>query len=168
MFTSISLPQAAQFSSPNPVTLICTTKPDGSANLATVSWWTYLSYAHNKIAFAMAKISYTGERVREKKELVLTLPGTSLEKTALGCGSTSGRDTDKVSMFQVEMTKVPSSDIAIPVHSRLAICATLCQTVEVGDHYLYICDVTAVYGNEEETPLFAWGGYGVLAPAQKA
>lgn len=33
----INLPQAAKLTSPNPVTVVCTQKPDGSTNLATVS-----------------------------------------------------------------------------------------------------------------------------------
>ena len=33
----ISLPQASKLTSPNPVTLVCTQKPDGTTNLATVS-----------------------------------------------------------------------------------------------------------------------------------
>jgi len=38
----ITLAGAAKISSPNPVTIVCTQKPDGSTNLAAVSWWTYL------------------------------------------------------------------------------------------------------------------------------
>lgn len=33
----ITLPKASQLTSPNPVTVVCTQKPDGSTNLATVS-----------------------------------------------------------------------------------------------------------------------------------
>lgn len=51
----ITLTGASKISSPNPVTIVCTQKPDGSTNLATVSWWTYLSYNPNMIAYAMGK-----------------------------------------------------------------------------------------------------------------
>lgn len=57
----INLSQATRFTSPNPVTVVCTQKPDGSTNLATVSWWTYLSFNPNMIAYTMAKTSYSGE-----------------------------------------------------------------------------------------------------------
>ena len=33
----INLPQASKLTSPNPVTLVCTQKPAGTTNLATVS-----------------------------------------------------------------------------------------------------------------------------------
>jgi len=39
---------------------------------------------------------------------------------------------------------------------------------EVGDHYLYICDVEQVYGNADEEALFAWNGYGEIAPAKQS
>ena len=55
---TINLPKASALTSPNPVTLVCTRKPDGSTNLATVSWWTYLSFNPSMIAYAMAKTSF--------------------------------------------------------------------------------------------------------------
>ena len=54
----ISLPQASRLTSPNPVTVVCTEKPDGSTNLATVSWWTYLSFNPNMIAYVTAEKWY--------------------------------------------------------------------------------------------------------------
>lgn len=162
----INLPQASGLTSPNPVTLVCTQKPDGSTNLATVSWWTYLSFNPCIIGYAMAKTSYSGEMVRENKKVILTIPGTAIAETVVECGSTTGRDTDKVNKFQVEMQKLPTSGIEIPLHSRVAIQCRLKEFVEVGDHYLYICDVEEVYGNEEEEAVFAWNGYSEIRSAK--
>ena len=50
----MSLGQAGKFTSPNPVSLVCTETPSGATNLATVSWWTPLSYNPGVIGFAMA------------------------------------------------------------------------------------------------------------------
>ena len=162
----INLPQAAKLTSPNPVSLVCTQKPDGSTNLATVSWWTYLSFNPNMIGYAMAKTSYSGEMVRNNKKVILTIPGTEIAEAVMGCGSTTGRDTDKVAQFGIELTEVEGSDIKIPVHSRVAIVCSMKEYHEVGDHYLYICDVEQVYGNEVEEGLFAWNGYSQVHPAK--
>ena len=162
----INLPQAAKLTSPNPVSLVCTQKPDGSTNLATVSWWTYLSFNPNMIGYAMAKTSYSGEMVRNNKKVILTIPGTEIAEAVMGCGSTTGRDTDKVAQFGIELTEVEGSDIKIPVHSRVAIVCSMKEYHEVGDHYLYICDVEQVYGNEVEEALFAWDGYSQVRPAK--
>ena len=162
----INLPQAAKLTSPNPVSLVCTQKPDGLTNLATVSWWTYLSFNPNMIGYAMAKTSYSGEMVRNNKKVILTIPGTEIAEAVMGCGSTTGRDTDKVAQFGIELTEVEGSDIKIPVHSRVAIVCSMKEYHEVGDHYLYICDVEQVYGNEVEEALFAWNGYSQVRPAK--
>ena len=162
----INLPKASQLTSPNPVTLVCTKKPDGSTNLATVSWWTYLSFNPGMIAYAMAKTSYSGERVRETKEVILTIPGAEIAKEVMGCGMASGRDTDKIEKNNIGMQDVPGSEIRVPVHSKVAIRCSLKEYHETGDHYLYICNVEDVLANEAEEALFAWNGYAELRPAK--
>jgi len=162
----INLPKASRLTSPNPVTLVCTEKPDGTTNLATVSWWNYLSFNPGMIAYAMAKTSYSGEMVRNSKKVILTIPGAEIAEAVMGCGSTTGRNTDKAAQFGIELAEVEGSSIKIPAHSRVAIQCRMKEYHEVGDHYLYICDVEQVYGNENEEALFAWNGYGKVAPAK--
>lgn len=162
----INLPKASGLTSPNPVTIICTQKPDGSTNLATVSWWTYLSYKPSMIAYAMAKTSYSGEMVRSNRKVILTIPGAEIAEAVVGCGSTTGRDTDKSTKFSIEMQEIPDSEIQIPIHSRVAIQCRLKEYHEVGDHYLYICDVEQVFADESEVALFAWNGYSQIHPVK--
>ena len=162
----ITLPKASLLTSPNPVTLVCTRKQDGSTNLATVSWWTYLSFNPGMIAYAMAKTSYSEEMVRSNKKVILTVPGEAIADQVLGCGMSTGRYTDKIAKLGVEMQEVPGSDIQIPLHSRVAIQCSLKEFYEVGDHYLYICNVEQVLGNEEEEAVFAWNGYSEIRTAK--
>lgn len=162
----ISLPKASQLTSPNPVTLVCTQKEDGTTNLATVSWWTYLSYNPGMIAYAMAKTSYSGEMVRNSKNVILTIPGADIAKEVMDCGMSTGRNTDKIEKFGIEMQSVPDSEIMIPLHSRVAIQCRLKEFIETGDHYLYICNVEQVFGNEQEEAVFAWDGYAEIRPAK--
>ena len=162
----ITLGGASKLTSPNPVTLICTQKPDGSTNLATVSWWTYVSFNPGTIVYAMSQKSYSGERVRETKKVVLTVPGEAIADAVMACGSCTGRDTDKVEKAGVELQELPGCEIKVPLHSRVAIQCTLKDYVEVGDHYLYICSVDQVFGNEAETGVYAWNGYGEIRPAK--
>lgn len=162
----IKLPKASLLTSPNPVTIVCTEKPDGNTNLATVSWWTYLSYNPGMIAYAMAKTSYSGELVRANRKVILTIPGAEMAKAVMQCGTSSGRNTDKPAQFGIAMLEIPDSDIRIPLHSRVAIQCALKEYVEVGDHYLYICNVERVFGDEREEALFAWNGYSDIRPAK--
>lgn len=162
----INLPEATSLTSPNPVTIVCTQKPNGETNLATVSWWTYLSFNPNMIAYAMAKTSFSGEMVRQNKKVVITIPGESIADAVISCGTSTGRNTDKAEKFGIEMQSLPDCEINVPLHSRLAIVCSLKDFVEVGDHYLYICNVEQVFANENETALFAWEGYSQIRPAK--
>ena len=78
-----------------------------------------------------------------------------------------GQQCDKVKEFNIQMQSIPNADIQIPLHSKLAICCSLKDYVEVGDHYLYICNVESVYANDTETAVYAWNGYAEIRPANK-
>ena len=161
----ISLPQASKLTSPNPVTLVCTQKPDSNTNLATVSWWTYLSYNPNMIAYAMAKTSYSGERVRETGKVILTIPAEEIADVVMKCGMSTGRTTNKVTEYGIALQDIPNSDIQIPVYSTVAIKCSLKEFIETGDHYLYICNVEEVYADESKKSVFAWNGYSEIRSA---
>lgn len=162
----ITIGQASRLTSPNPLTMICTKTPSGNTNLATVSWWNYMSFNPGIVGFAMVKTSYSGEMVRKNGKVILAMPGSEIAQAVMSCGSVSGRNTDKVKEFGIELKDVPDSPIKIPTHSRLAIQCELTETVEVGDHILYICAVEQVYGDASEEGLFAWNGYSSLRPAK--
>lgn len=118
------------------------------------------------IAYAMAKTSYSGEMVRNNKKVILTVPGAEIADEVMGCGMSTGRNTDKIAKLGIEMQEVPGSDIQFPLHSRVTIQCSLKEFVETGDHYLYICNVEQVYGNEQEEAVFAWNGYSQIRPAK--
>ena len=134
----LNIMEATVLTSPNPLTLICSKKEDGSTNLAPICFVSYLSFNPPMVGFATGKQSHTGKRVRE---------------------------TDKVAANNIEMMAVEGSDIQIPADTRLAMVATLQQSVEVGDHILHICQVDKFLGNEDKKGLYAWNGFGKVAPA---
>ena len=72
-----------------------------------------------------------------------------------------------VDVLMEEVSQMPAegSDIQIPVDTRLAMVATLQQSVEVGDHILHICQVDKFLGDEDKKGLYAWNGFGKVAPA---
>lgn len=160
----ITLPKASEYTSPNPVTVVCTTKPDGTPNLAPVSWFTYLSFNPPTVCFAMGQRSCTGELFRASGEAVITVPGEGIADQVARCGMCSGRDTDKSGFM--ELTDIPGTSIRIPADSKLAIRVSLDRFEETGDHYLYICRVEEVLGDADKRALFAWDGYSRLASAK--
>ncbi len=102
----INFAQVTGLTSPNPLTLICTKKADGSTNLGTISWWMPLSFNPNLFAVAINKGSHTGERLRETKEAVLVIPAVGSEDFIFGCGSKNGKEINKVQEFGIELKSV--------------------------------------------------------------
>ena len=134
----INISNAPAYTSPNSMTLICTEKPDGSTNLAT-----------------------------EKKEIVLAIPGVELTGALIGCGTCSGRDTDKAAKVGLTMQEVEGTNIKAPVPCKLLILATVAQTMDADDHVVHLCDVKGVYGDEDVDAVFGWKGYAEFATAQQ-
>lgn len=161
----INLGQASRLTSPNPLALVCTTKPSGGSNIMAASWWTYLSFNPGMVGFSLAKTSYSGELIRQTQKAILAMPGIGITEATMQCGSVSGKDIDKADAFGIEMQTLPNCQIEIPIETYLAIQCTLREALEVGDHILYVCDVEQSYGDVEKTPIFSWNGYAKLGAA---
>lgn len=165
LMKELNIMEATAYTSPNPLTLICSLNENGITNLAPICFVSYLSFNPPMIGFAAGKQSHTGKRVRETGKVIVTVPGKSLADTVMACGSSTGATTNKVVENHIEMKAVDGSDIRIPVDTRLAIVATLQQSVDVGDHILHICQVDKFLGDEDRKGLYAWNGFGKVAPA---
>lgn len=159
--------EATAFTSPNFLTLVCSEKEDGSTNLAPICFVSFLSFNPPMIGFAAGKQAYTGERVRTTKEVVITVPGESLSEAVMSCGGATGKTTDKVKEYNINMVELADSKIKIPADTKVVVTATLKETIDVGDHYFHICNIKHIYGNENSESLFAWDGFGKAAPAQE-
>lgn len=159
--------KAYSLTSPNSITLVCTTKPDGKTNLAAVSWWMYSSSNPPFLCFAMSKKSYSGELVRQTKKVALAMPGSAIADAAFNCGTVSGRNADKAKEFGIELKELPGVSIQVPAESRLVFDCALDNVLETGDHYVFACAVNNVFADESKTQIFAWDGYSKLAPLSK-
>ena len=156
----LNIMEATVYSSPNPLTLICSLNEDGTTNLAPICFVSYLSFNPPMVGFAAGKQSHTGKRVRETGKVIVTVPGESLAGAVMACGTSTGAKLNKVAENHIEMKSVDGSDIQIPADTRLAMAATLQQSVEVGDHILHICQVDKFLGDEDKKGLYAWNGFG--------
>ena len=179
----INISNAPAYTSPNSMTLMCTEKPDGSTNFATLAFWAFAStnpgkimfslnkgaYSLNpgKIMFSLNKGAYSLELLAEKKEVVLAIPGVELTGALIGCGTCSGRDTDKAAKVGLTMQEVEATNIKAPVPCKLLIHATVAQTMDADDHVVHLCDVKGVYGDEDVDAVFGWKGYAEFAAAQQ-
>lgn len=163
----INIGQATAITSPDPLVLVCTKKEDGSLNMAPVSFFMYASFNPPMLAFAMGKGANSGENIRKTGKAVLAAPGMSLKEAVMAYGSTNGGKMDKLKETPIALQSVEESDIQFPEDSRIAFVVSLAQTVESGDHYLYLCSIEKMMADKTKEALFAWDGYAKVAPAQE-
>ena len=163
----INIGQATAITSPDPLVLVCTQKEDGRLNMAPVSFFMYASFNPPMLAFAMGKASNSGENIRRTGKAVLAAPGVSLKEAVMAYGSANGGKADKLNETPIALQSVEGSDIQIPEDSRIAFIVSLAQTIESGDHYLYLCNIEKMVADDTKEALFAWDGYAKVAPAQE-
>ena len=82
-------------------------------------------------------------------------------------GSFSGNEQDKLKETPIVLQNIEGSNIQIPEDTRAAFVVSLAQTMESGDHYLYLCNIEKIVADESKDALFAWDGYAKVAPAQE-
>lgn len=161
----INIGQAAALTSPDPLVLVCTQKEDGSLNMAPVSFFMYASFNPPMLAFGMGKASNSGENIRRTSKAVLAVPGASLKDAVMAYGSVNGGRADKLKEVPVVLQSIEDCGIQIPEDSRVAFVISLAQTVEAGDHNLYLCNIEKIVADSAREGLFAWDGYTRVAPA---
>ena len=150
----VTITEALENTAPQPVSLICTPRPDGSTNLAPVAWWTYLESEPPMIGFSMAKESYTCELLSDSNKVALCLPGEAIADEVLKCGSISGREADKAKEYNIELT---GNGLKYPVHSKLVYLCGVSQRVIVGDCVFFVCNVGDILLNDKKRHIYTLG-----------
>lgn len=155
----ITISDAQRATSPNSIILVCVKKPDNSINLATVSWWTYLSNHPSMLGFSISNKGYTKKLLTANKSFIISIPDAGIADKVMHCGRTSGRDIDKVVEFKIDMT-----DDGFPVSSKLVFKCQVESTTNVGDHTFFSCTIDDILYNSDSKQLYSFDGYSRLAP----
>ena len=119
------------------------------------------------LAFAMLPTANSSVNLLRTGKAVLAAPGVSLRDAVMAYGSSSGSDKNKLEEHPVALQTIEGVDISFPVDTRIAFAVTLEQTVQAGDHNLYLCRIDKISADESREALFAWEGYAKVAPAQE-
>ncbi len=163
----VNIGMVQKLTSPNPFALVSSRKPDGTANLMALSWWTYGSNRPATVAICLSKKGYTGELIRENREFGLNIVDESLKEAAFACGTCSGRTVNKPEKFGIELMNGGSITTQMVKEHRVALECRLTDIVEVSDHCMYIAEVVLAHCDAEKKPLFALNGYAALGVMQQ-
>ena len=158
----ITLREAQKLSSPNPFALVSTVDETGRDNLMALSWWMYCSNNPPTVAVCLSKRGYSGGSILARGEFALCLPNESLQEAAFRCGTCSGRDTDKAQAFGIALESASEIAPKLVSQSKVALECRLTQSLEAGDHYLFVAEVVAAHGDPAAKHLLAENGYARL------
>ena len=133
---------------PGPVVLL-STRHHGRPNVMTLSWLTMLEFEPPLVGCVISKRDHSFAAVEASGECVINIPTLELADAVVGCGNTSGADTDKFATFG--LTPLPASQVQAPL---IAECfANLeCRVVDpsmVSRYGLFVLEVVRAWLNPD-------------------
>jgi flavin reductase (DIM6/NTAB) family NADH-FMN oxidoreductase RutF len=97
---------------PGPVVLL-TTAGSQRPNIMTLSWHTMIEFEPPLIGCIVSNRNHSFDRLMESRECVINIPTVEIAEKVVGCGNTSGTDTDKFEKFR--LTAKPALRVGAPL-----------------------------------------------------
>jgi len=154
----ISLKDSVVKSSPHPFALLVSGDKN-KKNAMGISWFTLVSMKPGKMVFAISQKGYSAELIDIGSFVSLCIPLISIKEQAMNCCKASGRNTDKIAEFGIELVEDNDRKAYIVKDSSVAWVLKVCEKTPVGDHNLYIADIVSCYGGESDKGLKSFEGY---------
>jgi flavin reductase (DIM6/NTAB) family NADH-FMN oxidoreductase RutF len=83
---------------PGPVVMVTTVRK-GRPDIMTMSWHTMIEFEPPLVGCVISNRNYTFGILKATKECVINIPTVKLAAKVVGCGNTSGAQTDKFATF---------------------------------------------------------------------
>jgi len=97
---------------PGPVVLL-STAAQGRSDVMTLSWHTMMEFEPPLVGCVVSAQDYSFELLQASGECVINIPTVELAEQVVGCGNTSGRNTDKFATFG--LTRAAASCVQAPL-----------------------------------------------------
>lgn len=168
-FESLRRQEFRDFFQPSRIALGVIPEANNVVNVITLCFNMHCSYKPPMMAFSIQKGAYSHQLIYGVNELVLAIPGENLAEESLYCGTTSGREADKVA--KCGLTLVESQSVSVP---GIAECIANVELqvkdrLKSGDHVTVFGEVKrfAVDRRNRQRPLLSVGaiedGFDILA-----
>ena len=140
MKKEIPLDHANRLLNHGPVVLI-SSEWNGRPNVMAAAWQTPLSIHPLLVGVSIAPKRYSHELIAQSQEYVVNVPPRTLYRQVHGCGTVSGRDQDKFTLFG--LTAIQGRRVRVP---RIEECighleCVVVNAVTVGDHTFFVGEV---------------------------
>lgn len=158
----LTIGQAEKLTSPNPFAILTVATPSGETNAMAISWWNYASNHPATVTACLSKKGYSGSCIVESGHFGLNIVGENVKDAAFKAGTCSGRDGGKAEKLGLPLTDAMNAPQKMVEGSRLWMSCKLVNTLEIGDHVLYVGEVEDIEGDAGVKGLYAFNGYALL------
>lgn len=122
-------------------TVLVGSRLDSKDNLIAVAWHMPVSMNPFMYAVAIGKTRYSAELIQKTKVFCINFVSFKQKDEVLFCGRNSGKDVDKF-----EEAKIRKEECSVIDCARMKDCLAflecqLTETIEAGDHYIFIGEV---------------------------
>lgn len=99
MKKSYPLSKVYQHLETGPVVMVTTMDKAGRPNVMTLAWHAMMDFEPPIVGFVLGEQSLSFKTLKATRECVINIPTVELARKVVGCGNTSGRNTDKFKKF---------------------------------------------------------------------
>lgn len=109
---SLPLSEVYKLIEPGPVVLLATAYA-GHSNVMTMSWHLMLEFEPPLIGCVVSDRNYSFNLLKTSNECTINIPAENIAEKVVGCGNTTGTETDKFEQFG--LTPVSAGIVAVPL-----------------------------------------------------
>jgi len=167
----LALSEAYQLLEPGPVVLLSTAHK-GARNVMTMSWHTMMEFEPPLVGCVVSGRNYSFGLLKKSRACVINIPARELAAAIVGCGNTSGRDTDKFEAFGLRTS--PASQVAAPLIDDCfaALECRVADTRMVATYNFFVLEVVAAWiDRSRKDPRTmhhrGWGAFMTAGPTAK-
>lgn len=169
-FTSMRRQEFRKYFQPSRILLGVMPAPTRSGlNVITLCFSMHCSYKPPMIAIAIQDVNASYEFIQRTDQYVLSVPGTSMVRETLYCGTKSANEVDKVEELSLDL--IQGDSIGVPgLNMSIANIEMVKEhSIRAGDHILVVGRAVAFRVNQDgnQLPLLSVGpetrGYRILA-----
>ena len=148
MKNDIPLSKAHRLINHGPVVLVTSQIENGTPNVLAVAWSSPFCQNPPLAGVSIAKTHFSHQLIVESREFTMNVPPSNLIHSVFTVGKISGKDGDKFS--KAGLTPIPSQEVLSPLIEECIghLECRVAQTVEVGDHTLFIGNVVRACAEE--------------------
>lgn len=132
-------------------TVLIATCSSGKNNVMAAAWQTPLNFSPALIAVVINSDSLTHKTLLETREAVIAVPTAEIVSAVMGCGTTTGFDTDKFKKFG--LTAATADTVSAPLINECFanLECTLYDDTLAEKHDLFILEVKKLHLNKNIT-----------------